>query len=122
MMLVLTRKPTERIVIGDCITVEVLEVRGNKVRLGVTAPKSLPVHRLEVQIGIDSYEPRPLVSPIEQSRALLTRSLEGIRNIMREVSGTALADRLHAIAGDMGIARMLMPDALEATEPERATA
>jgi len=47
-MLVLTRKVNQSIVIGDDIEVVVLEVRGEQVRLGVRAPKSIAVHRKEV--------------------------------------------------------------------------
>ena len=47
-MLVLTRKPGEEIVIGDQITVKVLDIRGDKVRLGIDAPRDVKVHRREV--------------------------------------------------------------------------
>ena len=47
-MLVLTRKPGERIVIGEDITVTVLEVQGNRIRLGIEAPKEIPVMREEL--------------------------------------------------------------------------
>jgi carbon storage regulator len=47
-MLVLSRKKGESIVINDDITIIVVEIRGDKVRLGVEAPKEVPVHRREV--------------------------------------------------------------------------
>jgi carbon storage regulator len=47
-MLVLSRKRDERIVIGDNIVITVVEVRGDKVRLGIEAPSEVPVHRQEV--------------------------------------------------------------------------
>ncbi|UCD56534.1 MAG: carbon storage regulator CsrA [Candidatus Hydrogenedentota bacterium] len=47
-MLVLTRKPNESIIIGDTIAVTVLAVEGEQVRLGITAPKHVAVHRQEV--------------------------------------------------------------------------
>lgn len=49
-MLVLSRKKNETIVIGDHepITIQVVEIRGDKVRLGIVAPKEIPVHRQEV--------------------------------------------------------------------------
>ena len=47
-MLVLSRKKNESIVINDEITIVVVEIRGDKVRLGVEAPKEVPVHRREV--------------------------------------------------------------------------
>lgn len=47
-MLVLSRKENESIVINNDITVTVVEIRGDKVRLGIVAPKEVPVHRQEV--------------------------------------------------------------------------
>ena len=47
-MLVVSRKKNESIVINDDITIVVVEIRGNKVRLGVEAPTYIPVHRKEV--------------------------------------------------------------------------
>lgn len=47
-MLVLSRKKNESIVINDDITIVVVEIRRDKVRLGVDAPKEVPVHRREV--------------------------------------------------------------------------
>jgi carbon storage regulator len=47
-MLVLSRKKNESIIINDVITVTVVEIRGDKVRLGIVAPKEVPVHRQEV--------------------------------------------------------------------------
>jgi carbon storage regulator len=47
-MLVLSRKKNESIVIDDDIIITVVEVRGDKVRLGIEAPKEVPVHRREV--------------------------------------------------------------------------
>ena len=51
-MLVLSRKKNESIVINNDITVVVVEIRGDKVRLGVEAPKEVPVHRREVYDAI----------------------------------------------------------------------
>ena len=51
-MLVLSRKKNESIVINDDITIVVVEIRGDKVRLGVDAPKEVPVHRQEVYDAI----------------------------------------------------------------------
>jgi carbon storage regulator len=47
-MLVLSRRRGQKIVIGDGIKVEVLSVLGNTVRLGVVAPREIPVHRDEI--------------------------------------------------------------------------
>ncbi|TWU66477.1 carbon storage regulator [Crateriforma conspicua] len=51
-MLVLSRKKDERIVIGGCIVVTIVDIRGDKVRLGIEAPRHVPVHRKEVQDAI----------------------------------------------------------------------
>jgi len=47
-MLVLTRKTNEAIVIGKDIVITVIRVQGDRVRIGITAPKDVPVHRKEV--------------------------------------------------------------------------
>lgn len=47
-MLVLSRHRNQQIVIGDDIVVTVVEIRGDKVRLGIDAPTHIPVHRREV--------------------------------------------------------------------------
>jgi carbon storage regulator len=47
-MLILTRRIGETLMIGDRVTVTVLEVKGNQVRLGINAPKEVEVHREEV--------------------------------------------------------------------------
>lgn len=51
-MLVLSRKKNESIVINNDITIVIVEIRGDKVRLGVEAPKEVPVHRQEVYDAI----------------------------------------------------------------------
>lgn len=53
-MLVLSRKKGESIVINDNITITVLDIRGDKVRLGIDAPVKIPVHRQEVKDAIDA--------------------------------------------------------------------
>ena len=53
-MLVLSRKKNESIVINDLITLTVIEIRGDKVRLGIEAPKDVPVHRREVYDAIQA--------------------------------------------------------------------
>ena len=51
-MLVLSRKKDEKIIIGDNISIMVVEIRGDKVRLGIDAPKEVSVHRREVYEAI----------------------------------------------------------------------
>ena len=55
-MLVLSRKKNESIVINNDITIVVVDIRGDKVRLGVEAPKEVPVHRQEVFNAIKRNE------------------------------------------------------------------
>ena len=80
-MLVLTRKRKQSVMIGDDIEVTVLAVAGDKVRIGISAPRSVPVYRTEVYLqirgeGADSAE---AVEPEEVDRALrdLSTAREG---------------------------------------------
>jgi len=79
-MLVLSRKKNESIVINDDITIVVVEIRGDKVRLGVEAPKEVPVHRREVFDAIHRNEEaqRGLGGSINtnQNRSYLPRACE----------------------------------------------
>jgi len=61
-MLILTRRVGETVVIGDDVQVTVLGVKGNQVRLGVTAPRDVSVHRLEIYDRIRK-EQEPGVEP-----------------------------------------------------------
>ena len=51
-MLVLSRQRDESIMIGDDVEITIVDVRGDKVRLGITAPKAIPVHRREIYDAI----------------------------------------------------------------------
>lgn len=78
-MLVLSRKSRESIVIDQRITVTVLEVRGDIVRLGITAPREVQVHREEVLAAIRAAN-RAAASPSPaalQSLAALRRNVGG---------------------------------------------
>ena len=74
-MLVLSRQRDESIIIGDDIVLTVVDIRGDKVRLGITAPKDVPVHRQEVydairrasEDGSDSGTSTPASSPDDVS-------------------------------------------------------
>jgi carbon storage regulator CsrA len=63
-MLVLSRKRGERICIGSKITIDVLEVRGNRVKLGIAAPSSVSVHREEIQLKIEDNMSALLQTPV----------------------------------------------------------
>lgn len=74
-MLVLSRKKNESIVINNDITVTVVEIRGDKVRLGIVAPKEVPVHRQEVFDAIHgkggkSDVPALATKPLEPERSV----------------------------------------------------
>ena len=75
-MLVLSRQRDESIMIGDDVEIIIVDVRGDKVRLGITAPKSIPVHRREIYDAIqrektDNKEPekQPEKDQKEESKA-----------------------------------------------------
>ena len=51
-MLVLSRRKEESIIIGDDVKITIVDIRGNKVRLGITAPREISVHREEIWMTI----------------------------------------------------------------------
>ncbi len=55
-MLVLSRQKDEAVLIGDNVTVRVVDIRGDKVRLGFDAPKDVKIHREEVWLKIKAQE------------------------------------------------------------------
>lgn len=75
-MLVLSRRAGESVVIGDDVVVTVLEVKGDMVRVGVDAPRSVAVHRREVLDQIAETN-RAAASPREAVVADLSRLLSG---------------------------------------------
>lgn len=58
-MLILTRRVGESLMVGDDITVTVLGVKGNQVRIGVNAPRDVAVHREEIYNRIQEDQPPP---------------------------------------------------------------
>lgn len=74
-MLILTRRLGETIRIGEDVSVSVMGVRGNEVRIGIAAPMSIPVHREEVYERIANHRTRGVAGgryPIGNSRSAVT--------------------------------------------------
>jgi len=64
-MLVLSRQRDESIMIGDDVEITIVDVRGDKVRLGITAPKKIPVHRREIYDAIQREKAQKAASEAE---------------------------------------------------------
>lgn len=71
-MLALTRKKGESLVINNNIEVTVLEIRGDQIKLGITAPKDIPVYRKELYVQIQE----------ENKNALTADAFESLKNFM----------------------------------------
>ncbi len=68
-MLVLSRQKDESIMIGDDVEIVIVDVRGDKVRLGITAPKEIPVHRMEIYEAIQREKAMEKKSAQEPEKA-----------------------------------------------------
>ncbi len=77
-MLVLTRKTNQSIMIGDEVEVSVLAVMGEKVRIGIQAPRSVPVFRKEVYLEIQNERANGV--PDDAARAAVDDALERLKN------------------------------------------
>jgi carbon storage regulator len=71
-MLVLTRKENESIIIGNDIEVKVLDLKDNQVKLGIVAPRSVPVHRREVYLAIQAENAQAATARIEDIGHLIS--------------------------------------------------
>ena len=65
-MLVLTRKHNESIMIGDSVEITVVEVKGDQVKLGISAPRDIKVHRKEVYIAIQKENVDAAKTPVDK--------------------------------------------------------
>lgn len=75
-MLILTRRAGENVVVGDDIVISVIEVRGDAVRLGITAPRSLSVHREEVWVELQKANAQA-ASPSDEAVGATLERLRG---------------------------------------------
>ncbi len=86
-MLVLTRAPDEEIRIGDEIVIRVLEVKGERVRIGISAPAEVPVHRQEVYLEIERMNRESLSvvgSGLKEARRLAQNAHAGVNSAKEE--------------------------------------
>ncbi len=67
-MLILTRRIGETLCIGDDITVTVLGIKGNQVKVGIEAPKDVSVHREEIYDKVNQVQKRPFVTQPQPAR------------------------------------------------------
>lgn len=79
-MLVLTRKPGDRIVIGDDIVITVLESRGDGVRIGISAPAGVAIHRAELRDAIAAETASAAEAASQVSDADAARAIAGAAN------------------------------------------
>ncbi len=91
-MLVLSRKEGERLVIGDNITVVISKVCGNRVTIGIEAPKDVMIFRSELKEEEDAAEPisKPLVSPVTKKVPSKAQATSAKRNSLKEFAGSIL--------------------------------
>ncbi len=75
-MLVLSRQRDEAIMIGDDIVITIVDIRGDKVRLGIDAPKAIPVHRQEVYEAIERENQRSN-NPPQASQSTVNEPSDG---------------------------------------------
>ena len=71
-MLALTRKKGESLVVNNNIEITVLEIRGDQIKIGISAPKNVPVYRKEVYLQIQK----------ENEASLKADGLEALRNLL----------------------------------------
>ena len=90
-MLVLTRRTNQSIKIGDDIEITVIEVRGDQVRLGITAPRDIAVHRKEIylQIQQENVKAARASAPDDDVEAAISSLLQSTATESTDVTRTA---------------------------------
>ena len=104
-MLVLSRQRNESIIIGDDVEVTIVDVRGDKVRLGITAPRNIPVHRREVYEAIQR-EKREKLEKSQKDEKEAEKQL--IEKVLREANNNKVK-----AAKILGIHRSLLYKKME---------
>ena len=94
-MLVLRRKKNEQIMIGDNIEVIVVGILGNEVKIGITAPKEVPVHRREVYEAIKRGE-----SMMRERKGRFKKSEEGKKSEFKEFREYSTFENIYHIYSD----------------------
>ena len=85
-MLVLTRRANQSIMIGDDVVVTVLEVRGDQVRLGIKAPRSIDVHREEIFVQLQNANRDPAPPPSETPSSEMSSSETSSSEMVEKVT------------------------------------
>ncbi|QBX55256.1 carbon storage regulator CsrA [Nocardioides seonyuensis] len=80
-MLVLSRRAGESVVIGDDVTISVLEVRGDVVRIGIDAPRSVAVHRAELLAQLEQSN--------KEAASPSTNAVDSLLEALRSRNGSA---------------------------------
>jgi carbon storage regulator len=62
-VLIITRRPGERIMLGDDTTIEIMEIVGSNVRVGIEAPKSVPIYREEIWTAVKEENKAAAAAP-----------------------------------------------------------
>lgn len=65
-MLIITRRPGEKLMVGDDVVIEVIEVSGSSVRIGIAAPKSIPVYREEIYSAVKAENAAAAAADVSQ--------------------------------------------------------
>ena len=90
-MLILSRKRNEKIMIGDDISIMIVDIRGDQVQIGIDAPRSIPVHRHEIYEEIKSST----LKAAESNKV----DLEGIRRKIKDGNGEDDPKKGHGKSG-----------------------
>jgi carbon storage regulator len=91
-MLILTRRPGERVVIGEDVLVTVMEVSGQTVRLGIAAPQGLPIYREEIWLAVKEENRAAAEAPADALPGAPAAEAEGAGAAAATSGGAPAAD------------------------------